>query len=357
MFYIAGQAAVLATSSFAAVLDYIRANQLMFIIIAAAVVVLIAIIIIASAHSRKKRRNTVQSYQPSQKEEVKVFVPVESLSDEVSAEFLTLKERIINSETELSLRVVEKIRNRGPQVLADIVGAYDKSNPVIQAQLSEIVKQERLLARYAQRLNRADYPQGILVDAWQCFPDDDALKEFVEMLASKDENIQVAGTKLLSALQEPKSLTLLTAALMWPEHFVPARVAEVFASMGNNSARLLAYVLPQVADKHKVRVLDTIAKTEAPFPVTNVAACLSDKDPAVRCSAALALGAGKMTEGVQPLMIGAADKNWQVRSAVAKALGMIGDQRALSVLEVLSQDSEGWVAAEAKKSLEIFAGA
>ena len=56
-------------------------------------------------------------------------------------------------------------------------------------------------------------------------------------------------------------------------------------------------------------------------------------------------------------MIAASDSDWQVRAAVAKALGMIGDQRSVSVLDVLAQDKEGWVAESAKASLELFASA
>ncbi len=338
---------------FATVVDFILANQLLAIIIAVALIIVVVICLLLAASRRKKRR---QSLPPQQTQE-KVFIPVEQVGDEVAAEFLTLRDGLIDSEQAISRRLVEKIKNRGPKALADIVAAYDKARPEIKEQLAALVKEERLMERYAQRLNRPEYPQGILIDAWGFFPDQSTLKEFVEMLASRDESMQRAGTKLLSALQEPQSLTILTAALMWPEHFVPARVAEVFAAMGSNGARLLAYVLPKVDERHKARVLETIAKTEAPYPVENVAICLTNKDPAIRCAAALALGAGRMAEGVQPLMVSAADKNWQVRAAVAKALGMVGDQRALTILEVLAEDDEGWVAAEAKKTLEIFAQA
>lgn len=54
-------------------------------------------------------------------------------------------------------------------------------------------------------------------------------------------------------------------------------------------------------------------------------------------------------------MISATDKDWHVRAAVAKSLGMIGDQRAISALEVLAKDNEGWVAVSAQQSLSVFA--
>lgn len=356
MFGFGGQIFIAATNNGGMrIADFLLADQTRLIIIAAVLLLIIGLMIALSLNIRRKNRQ--RQKQREDWEQRTVFIPVEQINDEIAAEFLTLQERILHSEQELDRRLIEKIRNRGPQALADIVSVYDKIDEPVKKQLSDLVREERLMERYARYLHRPDYPQGILVDAWQHFANKETLKDFVEMLASKDEAIQLSGTRLLSALQDPQSLILLTAALMWPEHFVPARVAEVFAAMGSQSARLLSYVLVKVDDKHKVRVLDTIAKTESPYPADNVSICLQHQDPAIRSAAASALGAGRMVEGVPHLMVSASDKNWQVRAAVAKALGMIGDQRSLPVLEILAQDSEGWVAAEAKKSLEIFARA
>ena len=333
-------------------LAFISANTVLFwSIVAAVAVIIIALIIFLGV--RSKRKNQEQPADVPQ--EPVTFLPIEEDTAEIEAEYLTMQDKLISAEEELDLKLVEQIKNKGPQALADIVAAYDKCQPAVQEQLKTLVKEERLMERYSRRLNREEYPQSVLLEAWARFPDTDALKDFVEMLASSDESIQLAGTRLLSAMQEPKSLPLLTAALMWPEHFLPARVAEVMASMGPQSAKLLAYLLPKVNDKHKVRVLETIAKTESSYPVANVAACLAHPNPAVRVAAATALGTSKNTDSIKPLLISATDKDWHVRAAVAKSLGMIGDPRAISALEVLAKDNEGWVAVSAQQSLSVFA--
>lgn len=320
-----------------------------------ALALILIIVLIAVFKDKKKLKLKQTEYLVQQKGTI--FIPVEDPDQDIEVEFLTLKDKIIASDIQLGRKILEKIKNKGPQALEDIVAAFNKAQPEIKSQLKRLVKEERLMERYSRRLNRPDYYQGVLLEAWICFPDPDTLKDFIEMLASPDETIQIEGARLLSAMKDPQSLTLLTAALMWSEHFVPARVAEVFASMGTKGASLLAHLLPKIETKHKVRVLETIAKIEAPYPWENVSTCLKDKEPAIRAAAASALGAGKMIEGLQPLMMSASDENWQVRAAAAKALGMIGDNRALNVLEVLAQDDEGWVAASAKESLEIFAQA
>lgn len=333
-------------------LALIYANQLWFWVTVAAAAVLIAVLIIVLVR-RSKRKQAAAAPEPEHEDVT--FLPVEKEVPEVEAEYLVMKDKLLAAEGELEVKVVEQIKNKGPQALEDIVTVYDKCRPEIQEQLKTLVKEERLMERYSRRLNREEYPQNVLLEAWARFPDMDTLKDFIEMLASKDESIQLAGTRLLSAMQETKSLPLLTAALMWPEHFLPARVAEVMAAMGPQSARLLAYLLPKVNDKHKVRVLETIAKTESSYPVANVAACLTHHDPAVRVAAATALGTSKNEDSIKPLLISAADKDWHVRAAVAKSLGMIGDQRAISALEVLAKDSEGWVAVSAQQALSFFA--
>lgn len=307
-------------------------------------------IMVASAKEKKRR-------QGSTKPQTTVFIPVETPDLDIEAEYFIFRDKIIAAKDQLDRKMVVKIKNKGPEALADIVAAYDKARPEIKHHLKQLVKEERLMERYSRRLILPGYSQGVLLEAWHRFPDPETLKDFIEMLASPNEAIQLAGTRLLSAMKDPQILTALTAALMWPEHFVPARVAEVFAAMGSQGARLLAYLLPKVEDKHKVRVLETIAKTESPYPPENVIALLTHKDAAIRSAAALALGSGRMVEGVEPLLICASDRDWQVRAAVAKALGMIGDQRAVPILEMLSQDNEGWVATVAKASLDIFAKA
>jgi len=208
---------------------------------------------------------------------------------------------------------------------------------------------------YCAHLGEDGYQQGVLVDAWACFPDGAVLKHFVELLAHKDEAVQMCGVNLLSSMKEIKTLPLLVLALIRPERYVPARVAEVFASMPAQSASLLAGMLPEIDDRHKVAVLEIITQTKAGFDPKNVIACLKNRNYHIRIAAVQALGACCITDAIPNLMLAAADKRWQVRAATAKALGQIGDSRAISVLEVLAHDEEGWVASSAKESLELFA--
>ena len=97
---------------------------------------------------------------------IHIFLPIEEDTAEIEAEYLTMQDKLISAEEELDLKLVEQIKNKGPQALADIVAAYDKCQPAVQEQLKTLVKEERLMERYSRRLNREEYPQSVLLEAW-----------------------------------------------------------------------------------------------------------------------------------------------------------------------------------------------
>ena len=159
-------------------LAFISANTVLFwSIVAAVAVIIIALIIFLGV--RSKRKNQEQPADVPQ-EPVTFFADrVEEDTAEIEAEYLTMQDKLISAEEEeLDLKLVEQIKNKGPQASADIVAAYDKCQPAVQEQLKTLVKEERLMERYSRRLNREEYPQSVVLEAWARFPDTDALKDF-----------------------------------------------------------------------------------------------------------------------------------------------------------------------------------
>lgn len=287
---------------------------------------------------------------------VRSFVPVEELEDAATqgAIMLPLPERIIQCGEHLNRETARRILTKSPKTLVDIVVAYERCSDGVKANLYQLVTEARMLENYSLHLNEDGYPLGVLVDAWNYFPDQNTLRSFVELLAHKDEQVQMNGVHILSSIKEPKSLSLLVPALVRPDRYVTARVADVFLSMPTQSAALLAYLLPEVQDAQKQMMLEIIAQAGVSFPTKNVLDCLRSKDFRVRAAACAALGAGQMTAPVPQLILAANDRQWQVRAAAAKALGQIGDMRCIPTLESLLTDKEGWVAATAKEALAVY---
>ena len=325
-----------------------------FWLLSAALLLILSLLVwlICSLVRRKKKKSKQQDNDNS----ARSFVPiVEHHEDDTpSAIIHPLPERIINCGEQLNRDAARRILLNAPKTLADIVAAYERCSPGVRANLTQLVRETRMLESYSLHLNEDGFPLGVLVDAWNYFPDNNVLRSFVELLGHKDEQIQMNGVRLLSAIHEPKMLSLLVPALVQPNRYVTARVADVFLSMPMQSAALLAYMLPEVGDPQKLSMLEVIAQAGVEFPIENVLQCLKNKDFRVRAAACAALGASLMTDTVPQLIFATTDKQWQVRAAAAKALGQIGDMRGMSALQALVNDKEGWVAATAKEALNIF---
>ena len=322
---------------------WIGDHRLLCVIVAVAVIALILYLL----RCRNKKRNQRTSAPPV------AFVPVENSGDSIEGTMLSPEEQIVSCTDALDETSRQRLIDGAPESLGLIVRVYDRCSPTVRQELAEIVRSQKMMEDYASRL-KDGAAQGVLMDAWRLFPNDDALRSFVDMLASPEEETQLSGVKLLSAMKEPKMLPMLVLALVRPEEYPPARVAEVFLSMPRESASLLTYILPELNDKHKRSVLEIVAQAGVNFDPENVLACLDHQDLRIRTAAMLALGSGHITQALPQLLAAANDKTWQVRAAAAKALGLLGDSRAVPVLDTLTHDKEGWVAEAARQAVDGF---
>jgi len=322
-------------------------NYPLLILLGCILIVLIIAVAAILLKFGKRRHGSQAPIKPAER----MFVAIETEPIDQNEAFLSLDQQIINSAEGLSSDIKERLINKGAKVLNLIVDIYDSCSPAVQNEIKQIIHENHLMEEYALHLKEDEYTIGTLVQAWACFPSDTVLMSYVEQLASTDEESRMYAVRLLSAMQEPKVLPHLVMTLARPDRFTPARTAEVFVSMPERSAKLLAYILPEINDNQKELVLSIIAQTKASYAAENVVKCLSHRNVAIRKAAVLALGSSGRTTVVPDLMVAALDKKWEVRAAAAQALGMIGDSRSLPTLYSLSNDTEGWVAAAAKEAL------
>ncbi len=324
---------------------------MLWLLIALGILLLALLLGIILLISKKKKEPLLS--EETTPEEI-VFVPIEPMESGPDSIMLPLDRRIVEQREGLEPENRQALLESAPRSLSLIVNIYPQCSEKVQQELKDLVLKNNFMTDYAQHLSEKDYPLRDLIQGWSYFPDMRALQSYVELLASPSEETQMLAVRLLSGLQEPKVLTLLVLTLARIDRYTPARIAEVFASMPKQSANLLSYILPEINDTEKSLVLDILAQIRVAFPPENVLKCLKHKNPTIRCSAALALGASGMTEVVPDLIMATVDKKWEGRAAAAKALGMIGDIRSLNALTALEKDSEGWVSAAATEALRNF---
>jgi len=284
------------------------------------------------------------------------FVPVDSEKDTEEI-FLPLADKLLVESTQyevVSPGLRKKIRDQMPGSLSDVLLAINKIHGPYRNDLRNTIGEERMLTAYAQSLGQADYQPYTLAAAWHECPDPTVLLDFVELLTSREEAVQMAAVRLLIALNEPQSLTYLASALLQPHRYVPARVAEVLVAMGEPAAWLLCYLLPEIPGESRPLVLSVLGQMQPGYPLEQVIACLYDANEQTRRAAAAALGDVKAVSALNELCALATDTDWSVRSAVAKALGQIGEPAALHTLKMLAEDTAWMVSINARDAMRRF---
>ena len=221
-------------------------RELFFFLVAgfcAVILIIVLTIILIKKHKNKKATPEdvyLSDYNIVNKPKMTKFIPVEYLEPDVDSNdlMLSLEDRIIACQDGITSDARERIVKNSPQSLSVLVNVYTKCSPATQQDMLKIVRELHMMEEYSKHLLQEGYHQGVLISAWQFFPDVNVLRSFVGLLASRQEEMQHAAVRLLSTLQEPKVLPILVLALIQPNIYVPARVAEVFISMPEQSANL-----------------------------------------------------------------------------------------------------------------------
>ncbi len=334
------------------ILDYwqylLNNRQMLWLIVIAALAFIVFIaVMIWRGVMRKNRRKLFEHTQPL------TFVPVDP-NKGTSEIFLPLADKLVVeavNNSQLSPILLQKIKESKPGCLEEILQALPKVNADYGQSLRQTIEDEKLLHLYARSLGQANYQPYSLAQAWQECPDPTVLPVFVDLLSSKEENIQMAAVRLLITLKEPACLTYLASAILQPHRYVPARVAEVLVAMGDSASWLLCYLLGEVEAEHKPMILSVLGQMQPGYPLDQIIACLSDADEQTRRAAAACLGMAKAVAALPELIKAAQDQSWAVRAAVACSLGQIGELGTMGILQQLAQDREWTVAVNAHESL------
>ncbi len=329
--------------------QYLLSNRQMLWLLVVAVLALLVFIgvLIWRTVAKKKRLKGLEYTQPL------TFVPVDP-NKGTSEIFLPLADKLVVeavNSSQLSPILLQKIRESKPGCLEEILQALPKVNADYGQSLRQAIADEKLLHLYARSLGQANYQPYSLAQAWQECPDPSVLPIFVDLLSSKEENIQMAAVRLLITLKEPACLTYLASAILQPHRYVPARVAEVLVAMGDSASWLLCYLLSEVEAEHKPMILSVLGQMQPGYPLDQIIGCLNDADEQSRRAAAACLGMAKAVAALPELIKAAQDESWAVRAAVACSLGQIGEIGTRATLQQLTNDEVWTVAVNAHESL------
>ena len=118
-------------------------------------------------------------------------------------------------------------------------------------------------------------------------------------------------------------------------------------------------VFSDIEPKAEATAIPTVDMASVPEEVlATIDTLLNDPDKGQRAIAASKLGAERFRHqaSVEPLMQALNDEAWEVRAAAAKALGKLGDRRAIDALQPLLRDNVSQVRDAAGEALQVGFG-
>ncbi|MGI6361729.1 MAG: HEAT repeat domain-containing protein [Bacillota bacterium] len=266
--------------------------------------------------------------------------------------FPALAKRLKTHKGILSEKLIAECQAAGADLLPDILAIYDQLDPRVAQNIRDLSIEEGWLVKYTKELSHADKNKETLLASWRIFPDSRVLPQLVELLAHKEESLHLDGVWLLNTINDKRCLPYLVAALLQPQKYLTARVGEVFENFGMSAANLLANLLPEVNDKNKLIILETLSQFSGGYQLLPLVDCLNDSNWELRMTAVRTLGESKYYEAKETVLPLTYDSVWQVRAAAAKTLGSLRVQEARDRLRQLLVDDNFLVRANAKEALD-----
>jgi HEAT repeat protein len=199
---------------------------------------------------------------------------------------------------------------------------------------------ERANARSARWWKRLECARFLSVAAT---PADTA--RLLRLLDDPHPAVHIAAVGVLERMDSPP----LIAATLRRIPRLPATVLAYYAGMLRRSrGTVVALLLEHLSRAREggaglARLTEFAARLKDPALRAPLTALADARDPEVRTQVARALGLYPHPDSLAALRVLAADPSWPVRAQAARALGMVEDLGAVPLLRDLLRDQEWWV--------------
>lgn len=172
----------------------------------------------------------------------------------------------------------------------------------------------------------------------------------------EDEDVKLACARALGMIRDPQAIPSLIEALREPDKWVSPRVAEVLVPFGALAeAPLMEALRDPNSDNLRTWAASILGEIRSRAAVPNLIRALWDRAESVRAAAARALGEIGDHRAVNALLEGTLrDPSALVRMEAAVALGKIGDEKSLEALQLALADPDPIVRLRAIEALEMI---
>jgi HEAT repeat protein len=210
------------------------------------------------------------------------------------------------------------------------------------------------------RVDAADALGQIAVRLGDSALRDQIVKLLIAALTDVDQNVRRTAAKALGSIGDVRAVEPLTVTLKQGRQDLRQTAAEALGQIGDGRAMEALITVFRGGDtRMRIGVTDVLAQVAARVgdsslrdqTVSLLIAALTDVDQNVRRTAAKALGSIGDVRAVEPLTVALEQRQKDLRQTAAEALGRIGDKRAVGALIAALNTDIGLVAAEALDSI------
>ncbi len=200
--------------------------------------------------------------------------------------------------------------------------------------------------------DKSHFTRRFALEALARVQDDRVADVLTECLTDPDVQVRVAAAEELANYQGDEYVVALSQALSDPEPLLRSAAASSLSRMGN--ATCVPFLMDRLEDEHwsvRKASVDALGQMGCPEALEKLSRVLKDPDHDVREAAVIAMGRIGDQGAVEHLVGALADATSSVRSAAAAVLNVLdpewqsseGAQRAMAVLQPLTQAREYWV--------------
>jgi HEAT repeat protein len=168
------------------------------------------------------------------------------------------------------------------------------------------------------------------------------VKALVNVLEDKNPQVRKKATETLVRIGGLRTVEPLIAALKHDNSDIRKEAAETLGKIGDSQAvKPLIAVLSDRNRSVREAAVEALVKIGSLHTIGPLVDALKDRDSDVREAAAEILGKTS-NPALEPLIVALWDGNWEVREEAAKALGRLRDSRAVnSLIAVLKYEDSG----------------
>ena len=179
-----------------------------------------------------------------------------------------------------------------------------------------------------------------------------AAKPLAGLLSDEDETVRAVAARALARIGTQEAARALAETLKDPSELTRLRVAENLERVGAGAVGPLVETLSSEDPRSRILAARVLGNLRAPDAGPALEEILhGDREVDLRSQAALALGKIGDPDYVPALLDAARDDDWPVRAQAANALRMIGDTSSIPTLKELAVDHEWWVRLNAARAL------